>query len=89
VNFHTYFGQNGDSHAHYDHANDGIPDPGNLGKLDQWNSLIGCRDAVEKCKGLAELKLAGKTWEGGVKEYLDREVFALSEHKTPSDNTVL
>ncbi|KAH6887400.1 hypothetical protein B0T10DRAFT_562622 [Thelonectria olida] len=35
VNFYTDFGQNGDLHANYDHENDGIPDPENLGNLDQ------------------------------------------------------
>ncbi|KAF4965852.1 hypothetical protein FSARC_6372 [Fusarium sarcochroum] len=88
INFHTYFGQDGDSHSHYDHSNDGIPDPGNLGNLDQWNSLIGCRDAADKCKELAERKLAGEKWES-VRAWLDTEVFALSKNKTASDSTVL
>ncbi|KAJ3533474.1 hypothetical protein NM208_g7968 [Fusarium decemcellulare] len=78
--FHTYYGQDSDSHKHYDHFSDDIPDPGHLDNLEQWNSMIGCRDAVEKCKVLAEKKLEGKRWEGkgGVEEFLDTEVFGHS-----------
>ncbi|KAF4445213.1 serine protease abc transporter b family tagd [Fusarium acutatum] len=89
-NFHTYFGQNGSQHEHYDHTDDEIPDPNNLDNLDQWNDLIGCRDAVEKCKALALLKRAGKTWDEdkGVREFLDTEVFVLAEDATPANNHV-
>ncbi|GKU08054.1 unnamed protein product, partial [Fusarium langsethiae] len=65
INFHTYFGQDGDSHSHYDHSSDGVPDPGNLSNLEQWNSLIGCRDAADKCKELAERKNAEEKWDSG------------------------
>ncbi|KAF4823451.1 hypothetical protein CGCTS75_v010342 [Colletotrichum tropicale] len=87
-NFHTYSGQDGMAHSHYDHATDGIPNPGDLSDLDQWNNLIGCRDATDKCKGLADLKHAGKKWDEGVRDYLDQEVFAVSPNATVANNRV-
>lgn len=53
--------------------------------------MIGCRDAVDRCKALAEKKLEGKKWEGddGVRQFLDTEVFALSGQKGPANNKVL
>lgn len=87
-NFHVYSGQDDDHHGLYDHANTPIPDPTNLANLDQFNSMIGCRDAVEKCRGLIELKKSGKTWETGVRTYLDEVVFSLSQEVTDADTRV-
>ncbi|KAK7434399.1 hypothetical protein CaCOL14_013009 [Colletotrichum acutatum] len=89
--FHTYYGQDSASHKHYDHFFDRIPDPEHLDNLEQWNNMIGCRDAVDRCKALAEKKLEGKKWEGddGVRQFLDTEVFALSGQKGLAINTVL
>ncbi|KAF2216904.1 hypothetical protein CERZMDRAFT_64299 [Cercospora zeae-maydis SCOH1-5] len=81
-NFHVYNGQDDNHHELYDHAESSIPEPGNLGNLDQFNWLIGCRDAVDKCCGLIELKKAGKTWDTGVRAYLDEVVFAVSSNAT-------
>ncbi|KAF4985857.1 hypothetical protein FGRMN_11073 [Fusarium graminum] len=86
-NFHTYSGQDSDAHSHYDHASDGVPEPGNLGNLDQWNDLIGCRDAVDKCKDLAALARDGKKWED-VKGFLE-EVFTISPNARPANSQVL
>ncbi|OAL51015.1 subtilisin-like protein [Pyrenochaeta sp. DS3sAY3a] len=87
-NFHVYNGQDDGQHEKYDHANVSIPDPGNLANLDQFNGLIGCRDAVEKCRGLVELKKEGKTWDTGVRKYLDEVVFALSKDATGANTQV-
>lgn len=88
LNFHTYFGQNGDKHGHYDHPFDAIPDPEDLGNLDQWNGMIGCRDAVDKCIALARMRFEGKKWDDGVARFLDEEVFAVDERATPANNHV-
>jgi hypothetical protein len=87
-NFHVYNGQDDQQHELYDHGDTPIPDPTNLANLDQFNGMIGCRDAVEKCCGLIELKKAGKTWETGVKTYLDEVVFPLSLDATDADTRV-
>ncbi len=87
-NFHTYGGQNGNAHSHYDHSDDKLPDSGNLGNLAQFDGLIGCRVAIEKCKALLTLKQAGKKWDDGVREYLDGDVFALSPKATPANSNV-
>ncbi|KAK1521311.1 hypothetical protein CPAR01_14834 [Colletotrichum paranaense] len=89
--FHTYYGQDSASHKHYDHFFDRIPDPEHLDNLEQWNNLIGCRDAVDRCKVLVEKKLEGKKWEGddGVRQFLDTEVFALSGQEGQVNNKVL
>ncbi|KAH6680104.1 hypothetical protein F5X68DRAFT_193152 [Plectosphaerella plurivora] len=89
LNFHTYFGQNSDKHAHYDHPSDAIPEPENLGNLDQWNSLIGCRDAADKCVALARMRFEGKKWDDGVARFLDEDVFGVDEHATPANDHVL
>lgn len=86
-NFHVYDGQN-DLHSLYDHSSVPIPQPANLTYLDQFNALIGCRDAVNKCIGLIQLKQAGKTWDTGVSTYLDTDVFALSPNATPANTQV-
>lgn len=86
--FHTYGGQNETAHSHYDHSDDLLPDAGNLGDLAQFDGLIGCRMAIEKCKALMVLKQAGKKWDDGVKDYLDGDVFALSPKATPANNLV-
>ncbi|KPM43290.1 hypothetical protein AK830_g3276 [Neonectria ditissima] len=87
-NFHTYGGQDENLHSHYDHPNDKLPDPGNLGDLSQFDGLIGCRMAVEKCQGLLKLKQAGTKWKEGVEAYLDGDVFALSPTASPANNEV-
>ncbi len=87
-NFHVYNGQNDKQHELYDHSDISIPDPTNLANLDQFNGMIGCRDAVEKCRGLIELKKAGKTWDTGVKTYLDEVVFPLSGNASDADTQV-
>lgn len=87
-NFHTYNGQNEDGHSHYDHGTDNLSDPGNLSNLSQFDSLVGCRSAVDKCIGLMQLKHAGKKWDEGVRDYLDKEVFALATNASPANNEV-
>jgi hypothetical protein len=59
-----------------------------LGDVAQWGALIGCATAIEKCRGLIELKKAGKRWDDGVRKYLDEEVFALSAKVMGADNRV-
>jgi len=44
--------------------------------------------AIEKCEGLMALKQAGKTWDGGLREYLDGDVFAVSLSATLANNQV-
>lgn len=88
LNFHTYSGQNDGAHAHFDHADDKLSNAGHLDDLDQWNGLVGCRSAVDKCIGLISMKQAGQKWEDGVKQYLDQEVFAVSSDATPANNSV-
>lgn len=87
-NFHTYGGQDENAHSHFDHARDPLLDAGHLGDLAQFDGLIGCRVAIEKCKGLMALYQAGKTWDGGVRDYLDGDVFVLSSNATPANNQV-
>lgn len=87
-NFHTYGGQNKDAHSHYDHSDDWLIGSGDLGKLAQFDGLIGCRIAIEKCKPLMALKQAGKKSDDGVRAYLDGDVFALSRNATPPNNQV-
>jgi hypothetical protein len=86
--FHTYLGQDTSAHGHYDHSDEQIPDPAHLGVMAQWGALIGCGTAIEKCRGLIELKKAGKRWDDGVRKYLDEELFALSATVTGADNRV-
>ncbi|KAF7563162.1 hypothetical protein G7046_g953 [Stylonectria norvegica] len=87
-NFHTYGGQDENLHSHYDHPDDKLPDPRNLGDLSQFDGLIGCRMAVEKCQGLLKLKQAGTKWNEGVEAYLNKDVFALSPKVTAANNEV-
>ncbi|KAG9853766.1 hypothetical protein KCU98_g2812, partial [Aureobasidium melanogenum] len=89
-NFHTYGGQDTNAHSHFDHSNDAIPNPGNLGDVSQFDGLVGCRMAVEKCKELIALKRAGKGWDDdhGVRKYLDEDVFALATQVSPANNQV-
>lgn len=91
LNFHTYRGQNDDDHKLYDHTDASVPNKNNLHDIDQWNSLIGCRDGVDKCSQLARGCFEGRKWEGpgGMEEFLSQEVFAVSAAATPSDNTIL
>lgn len=89
LNFHTYFGQDGGRHAHYDHPSDAIPDPEDLGNLDQWNGMIGCRDAADRCVALARMRFEGKRWDDGVARFLDEEVFAVDERATPANHHVV
>ncbi|KAF4551908.1 Hypothetical protein D9617_12g037980 [Elsinoe fawcettii] len=91
LNFHTYFGQNDSQHAHYDHPSDGIPDPGNLSNLDQWNGLLGCGDAVDKCVALGTMWSTGRSWDGddGVQRFLDQDVFPIDKDATPANDHVL
>ncbi|KXJ85351.1 hypothetical protein Micbo1qcDRAFT_223267 [Microdochium bolleyi] len=90
LNFHTYYGQDDGQHKHFDHGSDKIPDPGNLGNLDQWNGLLGCRDAADKCTELAQLRFTGKTWggTGGVEEFLDQHVFVVDKNATPANHSI-
>ncbi|MCJ1282093.1 hypothetical protein MMC26_001416 [Xylographa opegraphella] len=87
-NFHTYSGQNEAAHSHYDYSNNPLSNSGNLGNLAQFDGFIGCHMAIEKCKGLMTLKQSGTKWNNGVKDYLDRDVFALSSRPTPANNQV-
>lgn len=87
-NFHTYGGQDENSHSHYDHSEDLLTDASNLSDLGQFDRLIGCRIAIEKCKALMALKQAGQKWDDGVRSYLDSDVFALSPNATPANNQV-
>ncbi|KAL8782840.1 MAG: hypothetical protein Q9195_009561 [Heterodermia aff. obscurata] len=87
-NFHTYGGQDEKAHSHFDHSNDRLPNADHLDDLAQFNGLIGCRLAIEKCKGLMALKQAGKAWDDGVRSYLDGDVFMLSPKATPANNQV-
>ena len=59
-----------------------------MANIDQFNGLIGCRMAVDKCKGLMVLKQAGKKWDDGVRAYFDEDVFALSLNATPANSHV-
>ncbi|KAJ1324700.1 hypothetical protein MN608_09403 [Microdochium nivale] len=88
LNFHTYFGQNGSKHAHYDHSSVTIADPENLANLDQWNGMIGCRDAVDKCVALARMRFDGKGWDDGVAKFLEEQVFAVDENATPANDHI-
>lgn len=87
-NFHTYGGQDEGSHSHYDHGSESLPDPDNLSDLSQFNGLIGCRMAIEKCQGLLKLKQAGTKWSEGVEAYLSGDVFELSRTATGANNEV-
>ena len=87
-NFHTYNGQDEHDHAHYDHPDTKLQDPNNLGNLSQFDSLIGCRMAIEKCRRLVELRNAGTKWDEGVRQFFDDEVFALAPGATPSNAEV-
>lgn len=50
--------------------------------------MIGCRQAVEKCKKLMTLKQAGTKWSDGVEAFLDNEVFGISANATPANTQV-
>lgn len=87
-NFHCYGGQNTDAHSHFDHSNESIPDPHRLSDLAQWDGLLGCRDAVDKCVEFMSLKQAGKKWDDGVRKFFDDGILKLSETATPANSQV-
>jgi hypothetical protein len=87
-NFHVYNGQDGNDHKHYDHYWNSIPQPEHLENLNQFNYLLGTRDAVDKCIELIQLRQAGKTWNTGIFEFFNTKVFALDEHAGDADHDI-
>jgi len=84
-NFHVYNGQDEENHKHYDHYWNSVPQPDNLGNLNQFNYLLGTRDAVDKCIELIQLRQAGKQWNTGISEFFDTQVFALADPNASAD----
>jgi hypothetical protein len=82
LNFHSYPGQNSDLHKHLDHGNDSLASV-DLRKPDTWNSLVGCRDGLDRCIQLANFWHRKAEW-NEVQQWLDADVFAISPNATPS-----
>jgi len=87
-NFHVYNGQDEDNHKHYDHYWNSVPQPDNLANLNQFNYLLGTRDAVDKCIELIQLRQADKKWDTGIFEFFDTKVFALVDHPGGADSGI-
>ncbi|KAI5926714.1 hypothetical protein F4810DRAFT_707254 [Camillea tinctor] len=87
VSFHTYAGQSGDRHSHYDGLGKGraAPVPRDLGSFD---GIVGARDAIAACTRLIDYWALKKPWDGEVREFLEGDVFALDEHPRPANSAV-
>ncbi|KAI0154840.1 hypothetical protein GGR57DRAFT_511814 [Xylariaceae sp. FL1272] len=86
VTFHSYKDQS-DHHAHYD----GLPEGQGLPVpqvLDSFNDIIGARDAINACTRLIDFWAEKKDWDGGVRQFLETDVFALDKEARDSDNGV-
>ena len=83
--FHCYKGQNGDRHSHYDSLEGAEPRPN---QLDTFNRIVGARDAIAKSTALIGFFAQKTKWEDGVKDFLEREVFALARNAQPANDDV-
>ncbi|KAI1502366.1 hypothetical protein F5X99DRAFT_379247 [Biscogniauxia marginata] len=87
IAFHTYAGQNGDKHSHYDGLKKGEARP--IPKdLNSFNSMIGARDAIGACTRLINYWAQKKAWDSDVRQFLETEVFALDDSPQPSNGRV-
>ncbi|KAI1635418.1 hypothetical protein F4809DRAFT_664250 [Biscogniauxia mediterranea] len=87
VAFHTYNGQDGDGHSHYDGLARGQapPVPKDLSSFDP---IMGARDAVAACTRLIDCWAQKRGWGGGVRRFLETDVFALDANAQPSNSAV-
>ncbi|KAK3331331.1 hypothetical protein B0H66DRAFT_598818 [Apodospora peruviana] len=84
LNFHSYEGQS-ERHDMYDIVQKGTSlDASNV---NSFNTLLGARDAIDKCSELVKFWQSRASWDDVVRPYFE-EVFALSPQATPSNNKV-
>ncbi|MCJ1311505.1 hypothetical protein MMC25_005177 [Agyrium rufum] len=87
LNFHTYKGQDGDAHDHYDYTDLDMRaiNPSNL---DEFNGIVGARDAIELCITLANHWQKKTPWDGGVRQWLENTAFKIADGATASDESI-
>lgn len=86
VVFHTYVGQTGSRHRHYD-GFDGAPLPSPQ-HLKSFDPIIGARSAIAACIKLLDFYAEKVPWEDGVRQLLEGDIFALDPEAKPSNSFV-
>lgn len=81
--FHTYSGQSGPRHQHYDGLEgEPLPSPKDI---NSFNHILGSRSAIKACIKMLNFYADKTPWNDGVRQYLEGKIYRLDPEARPSD----